>query len=663
VPRRPVQERLPFPDPPGLVCAAGRLEPVFWVRRVVLWHDVTQRPVRNVQLRRGLNVIWSPTARGEAAVATGHAAGKSLFCRLIRYCLGEDTFADPDDTVSIRERFPSGAVGAEVRVRGLTWAVRRSFGSRRDDRATRADTLDQLADDGAAYDFDAFISELEASAFDANQRSLLTGMPEVDRPWQFLLAWLTRDQECRIDGLTHWRHPDTSSHSPVRHARSSVRLDVLRLALGPYSGRSGAFRKGLVDAGARNERAAAMRRALENRFSSVRDELAHGLRVDAASIWPPPASLLQDAADAVEAHRISLQGLADQRVRAAATVTMDPDHVREAEQLAQLQGEVAGAEARVATARARADLERARVALAMAERVKTWAAYRAANHPVCPFDDTPLDVEASKFKCPNVRLPDPAAARSLADNAGAEAILAQEGLAHADDELQSASGEHATLKSRVRTLAQRVDQRYAAVASATRESQEAWATRGLVHRLLELSRQLDESLRAEDEAKLALHQLQEEQVTALSEHSTADLERWFDFLVRRVVAPEAKGTVVLDGKGLHPRIEWRGTRRSVALNSLQVVLFDLAAMLCAVEGHSKAPAFLIHDSPREGDLDSSTYARIFHAFLELGPDEATAPFQYILTTTTDPPAGPVRSRVRLQIGADTEAARLFQVDL
>ena len=99
-------------------------------------------------------------------MATGHAAGKSLFCRLIRYCLGEDTFADPDDTVSIRERFPSGAVGAEVRVRGLTWAVRRSFGSRRDDRATRADTLDQLADDGAAYDFDAFISELEASAFD-----------------------------------------------------------------------------------------------------------------------------------------------------------------------------------------------------------------------------------------------------------------------------------------------------------------------------------------------------------------------------------------------------------------------------------------------------------------------------------------------------------------
>jgi hypothetical protein len=350
-------------------------------------------------------------------------------------------------------------------------------------------------------------------------------------------------------------------------------------------------------------------------------------------------------------------------VRSATVVTTDPDHVREAEQLAMLQGELASVEARVASARTRVDLEREHVALAMGEKVKTWSAYRAAKNPVCPYDDTPLDVEASKFQCPNVRLPDPAAARALADDADARLVATQKDLTHAEDQLQSLSGEHAALKSRVRTLAQRVEQRYAAVASATRASQEAWATRGLVHRLFELSKQFDDSQRAEDEAKLAVHRLQEEQIGSLSEHSTTELDAWFDFLVRRVVAPEAKGTVVLDGNGLHPRIEWRGTRRSVALNSLQIVLFDLAAMLCAVEGNSKAPAFLVHDSPREGDLDPSTYARVFHALLELGPDEAAAPFQYILTTTTDPPEGPARSRVRLRIGADTEEHRLFQADL
>jgi hypothetical protein len=86
-------------------------------------------------------------------------------------------------------------------------------------------------------------------------------------------------------------------------------------------------------------------------------------------------------------------------------------------------------------------------------------------------------------------------------------------------------------------------------------------------------------------------------------------------------------------------------------------------MLCAVEGHSHAPAFLVHDSPREGDLDPWTYSRLFEALYELEPNEATAPFQYIVTTTTDPPEGRVRARVRLEINADEEQNRLFQVDL
>ncbi len=184
----------------------------------------------------------------------------------------------------------------------------------------------------------------------------------------------------------------------------------------------------------------------------------------------------------------------------------------------------------------------------------------------------------------------------------------------------------------------------------------------MVRRLFELRAQCDNALRAEAEAKEALRGRQDGQVEGLSAFSTGKLERWFDFLVQRVVAPEATGAIVLDGNGLHPRIQWRGTRRSVALNSLQIVLFDLAAMLCAVEGDSRAPAFLVHDSPREGDLDPWTYARLFEALFELGPNESTAPFQYVVTTTTDPPEE-VRSRVRLRISAGEEQQRLFRVDL
>ncbi len=99
------------------------------------------------------------------------------------------------------------------------------------------------------------------------------------------------------------------------------------------------------------------------------------------------------------------------------------------------------------------------------------------------------------------------------------------------------------------------------------------------------------------------------------------------------------------------------------LNSLRLVLFDLAALLCAVEGRSSAPAVLLHDSPREGDLDPWTYGRLFETALRLGPDEQTAPFQYILTTTTEPPEGDVRQRVRVELSARSDETRFFRLDL
>ena len=236
-------------------------------------------------------------------------------------------------------------------------------------------------------------------------------------------------------------------------------------------------------------------------------------------------------------------------------------------------------------------------------------------------------------------------------------------LAQDEARLTGVTASNASLEARRDALQRGIQARQLAVAEATKASQEAWATKGMVRRLFELAAAVDQALRAELEARERLRAHQESQNAGLSAYSTAKLERWFDFLIRRIVSPDAQGTVTLDGNGLHPKIHWRGTRRSVALNSLQVVLFDLAAMLCSVEGDSRAPAFLVHDSPREGDLDPWTYARLFEGIFELGPDESSAPFQYIVTTTTDPPDGRVRSRIRLQLSASEEQHRLFRVDL
>jgi len=663
VPPKPLQQRLTFPEPPGLSCAEGRAEPVVWVRRVLLWHDVSTAPIRDVELKRGLNIVWSPVGSVPDAVANGHAAGKTLLCRLIRYCLGEEAFADPEDTIAIRSRFPDGAVGAEVRLLGDTWVVRRGFGHPHDDRALRAEDVGHLSDENLRGSFGSFRSELEAAVFDGEQTRLLAEMEEVHGAWKYVLAWLTRDQECRIDGLTHWRHPESSSHSPAQAARAETRLNVLRIAIGLYSNASSIARKDVTASASGADTARAAARQAEQRFAALRDELARVLNVGQERIWPPQAELLQDEQSARETHAQSLMALADQKVRTVGAIRTPTSDADNESRLEEAVVQLARGRQEAATLAGAVDRKREHAKLLERTSAERWADAREAKYPTCPYDGTPLDVDQARFVCPLPRLPDPAQTGRIA--AETEQILrkVRDELAQDEARLTGVTASNASLEARRDALQRGIQARQLAVAEATKASQEAWATKGMVRRLFELAAAVDQALRAELEAKERLRAHQESQNAGLSAYSTAKLERWFDFLIRRIVSPDAQGTVTLDGNGLHPKIHWRGTRRSVALNSLQVVLFDLAAMLCSVEGDSRAPAFLVHDSPREGDLDPWTYARLFEGIFELGPDESSAPFQYIVTTTTDPPDGRVRSRIRLQLSASEEQHRLFRVDL
>ena len=73
---------------------ANRSEPRLWVRRLVIWSE-PGIVVREITLRPGLNIIWAPDPAdlpgvSDGQTAPGHGSGKTLFCRLLRYCLGED---------------------------------------------------------------------------------------------------------------------------------------------------------------------------------------------------------------------------------------------------------------------------------------------------------------------------------------------------------------------------------------------------------------------------------------------------------------------------------------------------------------------------------------------------------------------------------------------
>ena len=92
----PRQPDLFGPVAPEIRPAAGRSEPRLWVRRLAIW-SAPGVLLREIRLRPGLNVLWAPDPADQGGVTesvsgVGHGSGKTLFCRLLRYCLGEDRF-------------------------------------------------------------------------------------------------------------------------------------------------------------------------------------------------------------------------------------------------------------------------------------------------------------------------------------------------------------------------------------------------------------------------------------------------------------------------------------------------------------------------------------------------------------------------------------------
>ena len=110
----------------------------------------------------------------------------------------------------------------------------------------------------------------------------------------------------------------------------------------------------------------------------------------------------------------------------------------------------------------------------------------------------------------------------------------------------------------------------------------------------------------------------------------------FDPIVRHLIGHDARGRIALSGVGIELSIDLGGDRTTAAIDSLKVLAFDLAALCLSIEGATRVPAFLLHDSPREADLGLSIYHQLFQLVREIEKKADQPLFQYIVTTTTRP---------------------------
>jgi hypothetical protein len=645
-----------FPRPAfSLKPEAGRTGPKLWVRRVVIWSEPNV-VLRDVPLRPGFNVVWSPDSQSPDS-PIGHGGGKTSFCRLFRFCLGEDSFAPDDLRRRIGEVFPKGWVGAEVVLDGNVWMVLRSLGHRRRDIVQAGGSLDQ-----------AFSEELKvtgmASLLDAFNRSFMGNVPKLmpgsigaDGAWKALLAWITRDQECRFSHVLNWRSSDSDSSSPVVNRSAEDKLLVVRAAI-----------RGL----SRSEVAAQQEEEFEKK--KVTGKKTHLGRLEwqlgrARANLPAPLRKLGNVPPGTPID-ISLlkKAAADELAKVLKLPeginAVDVEKARRARDSAKEEADRRQAAVKSLTDDIAAkDTARSFIA---GELPEAHARLINEKNPVCPICKIRID-------------------KALAEGCGistetCDLFSLQREISQKRERIKELEQEISSLRRQVPALQKEAaegrkafEQLDQALKTIEKSRDASSGPVRAAQRVIEDVDQYEELFANCDRARSAAGKMEDklEKTRAViarhrgsSSGTIASLSSWFDSVLRELVPGDIRGSAKLDGNGLKLDVELGGFRSTVAIDSLKVVAFDLAVLAMSLDGPLFFPGMLIHDSPREADLSEMVYRRLFDFSAKLEGCSSTPLFQYLLTTTTAPPDRFQHEPwLRLKVKGAPAEERLLKVDL
>jgi uncharacterized protein YydD (DUF2326 family) len=288
------------------------------------------------------------------------------------------------------------------------------------------------------------------------------------------------------------------------------------------------------------------------------------------------------------------------------------------------------------------------------------------NNPICPICEVPID-------------------RALAQGCGISTATCdlealhtrvaklREQIQSRQQEIAQLKSERAELKSSLERARERVEPAARTLAALERNIYQRSTAIREAQRLVDDAERYERLTQERSAAAVAADSVSgqlESTREMLSAHRIAVAESitylsgWFDTTMRELVPGEIKATARLDGNGLTLKVELGGERSTAAIDSLKVVAFDLAVLIMSIQGRSRFPGFLIHDSPREADLGLSIYSRLFAFARKLESFGPSPLFQYIVTTTTEPPPDFRDDNwLRLTVHGAPASERLLRVDL
>lgn len=642
------------------VAPKARTGPRLWVRRLAIFKD-PQTLIREVSLKPGLNIIWTPDMSSSGSRALAHGSGKTTFCRLLRACLGESGYATDSQRSRLITRLPNGLIAAEILIDGACWVAVRPLGLPGGEFVVQANSIENVIArerrDGDQTTIDSIIV--------ASFLSTIAGATphEVNREqvWDVLRAWLTRDQECRLADILAWRSPRTQTHSRAQVLGETAKLTMVRLALRALDAeeRAAASRERELVAAVEDER---------RRQAYQHQRHAEGLKALRRALCVGDDVGFDDTMDQKGLVSLAEKALADAM---RADLPKPPDVGSIFARLNALNEE------RGALVSKQQQLEnQARFNRDEAGRYRSEANFgeiditqgRIRVCPVCR-----VSIDEVKAKGCGISL-------EACDLSALKAAIAekQKKATELDAEANGAEQEAKRVAALIRQLGPRQQALEAEAKAADAASRAAQAgAKDVQDRIYRARRIVDDarSLRASETAAkptspgtaaLEVVRAQLESGRARARAAIRTLEERYQGIMAAWLPDGVEGTIKLDGNGLKVDAEFsgRGEVSTAALDSLKIVAFDLAALHMAVEEKADLPAFLVHDSPREADLDGQLYARLF-SLVHQWEEAAVAPcFQYIVTTTTAPPSD-LQSDfyVRLEMSSTPAEKRLFGMDI
>jgi hypothetical protein len=642
------------------VAPRGRSEPRLWVRRLAIFSDPSTL-IRDVQLKPGLNIVWTPDMSNTGNRALAHGSGKTTFCRLLRACLGEPGYATDAQRSRILARLPNGLIAAEILVDGVCWVAVRPLALPGGEFVAQAASVEEAIARGRREGDPAFIDPLMVESFFPMIAGATPSDVNREQVWDVLRAWLTRDQECRLADILAWRSTQTHSRSRAQVLGETAKLTMVRLALRAFDTdeQAAAHRERALVAAAEDERrrqAYQQQRYLDG-LKTVRAALGAGDHVGFDDTIDQKGLVSRAEAALAEAMRADLPRPPDVGSIFARLSALNDERRRlEAKQQ----------EAVKEAALKRGEAERLQAEANLGEIDITQGGVR-----VCPVCRVNVDETLAKGCGISLEKCDLEALKvAIAEKRSTAARL--------DGEANRAKDEARRVEALINQLSPRQQALEAEAKSADAVSRAARsAAKDVQDRIYRARRVLDDvrSLREtesaakptpQSSAALDAVRAQLEAGRSRARRAIRTLEERYQGIMAAWLPDGIEGTVKLDGNGLKvdAAFSGRGEVSTAALDSLKIVAFDLAALHMAVEERADLPAFLIHDSPREADLDGKLYAGLFNLVHRWEEAARTPCFQYIVTTTTAPPPKlQGHPYVRLQMSSTPAQQRLFGMDI